>query len=106
MNVVLVCRTCSSLLRLRCRKMRLSRGRLSSHTSGTFHIYRTSWAPCKFDPCPRYSLHVIYRVLDKHRKPLGYIDVAALKTKWEAGEASPVRHSSSSSDSALNLTQN
>lgn len=28
-------------------------------------------------------------VLDKHRKPLGYLDVAALKKKWEAGEASP-----------------
>ncbi|GJE86657.1 cystathionine beta-synthase [Phanerochaete sordida] len=27
-------------------------------------------------------------VLDRHRKPLGYIDVAALKKKWEAGEAS------------------
>ncbi|EKM56932.1 uncharacterized protein PHACADRAFT_254330 [Phanerochaete carnosa HHB-10118-sp] len=28
-------------------------------------------------------------VLDRHRKPLGYIDVAGLKKKWEAGEASP-----------------
>ncbi|KAJ3558888.1 hypothetical protein NM688_g662 [Phlebia brevispora] len=28
-------------------------------------------------------------VLDQHRKPLGYLDVAALKTKWEAGEANP-----------------
>lgn len=31
------------------------------------------------------------RVLDRHRKPLGYLDVAALKGKWEAGQASPVR---------------
>lgn len=30
-------------------------------------------------------------VLDKSRKPIGYIDVAVLKKKWEAGEASPVR---------------
>jgi len=28
-------------------------------------------------------------VLDKDRKPLGYLDVAALKQKWEAGEADP-----------------
>ncbi|EPS97458.1 hypothetical protein FOMPIDRAFT_1025059 [Fomitopsis schrenkii] len=28
-------------------------------------------------------------VLDRHRKPLGYLDVAALKEKWEAGQASP-----------------
>jgi hypothetical protein len=30
-------------------------------------------------------------VLDKQRKPLGYIDVAALKTRYEAGQANPVR---------------
>lgn len=30
------------------------------------------------------------RVLDRKRKLLGYIDVAALKSKWEAGEADPV----------------
>lgn len=29
------------------------------------------------------------RVLDTQRKPLGYIDVAALKSKWEAGQANP-----------------
>ncbi|KAI0711276.1 hypothetical protein C8Q76DRAFT_52741 [Earliella scabrosa] len=28
-------------------------------------------------------------VLDRKRKLLGYIDVAALKAKWEAGEANP-----------------
>ncbi|KAI9063543.1 hypothetical protein FKP32DRAFT_1592231 [Trametes sanguinea] len=28
-------------------------------------------------------------VLDKNRKLLGYIDVAALKAKWEAGKANP-----------------
>ncbi|KXN85571.1 Cystathionine beta-synthase [Leucoagaricus sp. SymC.cos] len=32
-------------------------------------------------------------VLDKNRKPLGYIDVAYLKEKWEAGQADPVRFS-------------
>ena len=33
----------------------------------------------------------LFRVLDRNRKPLGYLDVAALKQKWEAGEANPVR---------------
>ncbi|TFK49450.1 hypothetical protein OE88DRAFT_1633262 [Heliocybe sulcata] len=28
-------------------------------------------------------------VLDRTRNPLGYLDVAALKTKWEAQQASP-----------------
>ncbi|KAI0088838.1 hypothetical protein BDY19DRAFT_150838 [Irpex rosettiformis] len=28
-------------------------------------------------------------VLDKRRKPLGYVDVPSLKTKWEAGQADP-----------------
>ncbi|PCH44905.1 hypothetical protein WOLCODRAFT_77976 [Wolfiporia cocos MD-104 SS10] len=30
-----------------------------------------------------------FPVLDHNRKPLGYLDVAALKGKWEAGEANP-----------------
>jgi hypothetical protein len=36
-------------------------------------------------------------VLDDQRKPLGYIDVAALKARWEAGGADPVSLSSSAS---------
>lgn len=32
-------------------------------------------------------------MLNKNRKPIGYLDVAALKEKWEAGEADPVRTS-------------
>ncbi|KAI0341467.1 hypothetical protein BDW22DRAFT_1332682 [Trametopsis cervina] len=28
-------------------------------------------------------------VLDRQRRPLGYIDVSALKAKWEGGEANP-----------------
>ncbi|KAJ8701379.1 hypothetical protein PTI98_000173 [Pleurotus ostreatus] len=28
-------------------------------------------------------------VLDKNRRPLGYVDVARLKEKWEAGQADP-----------------
>jgi hypothetical protein len=32
-----------------------------------------------------------FSVLNKSRKPIGYLDVAALKRKWEAGEADPVR---------------
>jgi hypothetical protein len=30
-------------------------------------------------------------VLNKSRKPIGYLDVGTLKVKWEAGEADPVR---------------
>ncbi|KAF9561439.1 hypothetical protein CPC08DRAFT_635378 [Agrocybe pediades] len=28
-------------------------------------------------------------VLDRNRRPLGYVDVAKLKQKWEAGQANP-----------------
>ncbi|KAF5362599.1 hypothetical protein D9758_009586 [Tetrapyrgos nigripes] len=28
-------------------------------------------------------------ILDKHRKPLGYVEVASLKEKWEAGQMDP-----------------
>ncbi|KAG6857034.1 hypothetical protein H0H87_010388, partial [Tephrocybe sp. NHM501043] len=28
-------------------------------------------------------------VLDRHRRPVGYVDVAKLKEKWEAGMADP-----------------
>ncbi|KAF5318666.1 hypothetical protein D9619_010761 [Psilocybe cf. subviscida] len=28
-------------------------------------------------------------VLNRNRRPLGYVDVAKLKTQWEAGEANP-----------------
>ncbi|KAG6909914.1 hypothetical protein DXG01_014434 [Tephrocybe rancida] len=28
-------------------------------------------------------------VLDRHRRPVGYVDVANLKEKWEAGKADP-----------------
>ncbi|KAG5637180.1 hypothetical protein H0H81_005479 [Sphagnurus paluster] len=28
-------------------------------------------------------------VLDRHRRPVGYVDVANLKEKWEAGQADP-----------------
>jgi len=28
-------------------------------------------------------------VLDRHRRPVGYVDVAKLKAKWEAGNANP-----------------
>ena len=34
-------------------------------------------------------------VLDKRRRPLGYVDVAKLKKTWEAGGADPVRGSMS-----------
>ncbi|KAG8947161.1 hypothetical protein FRC03_001179 [Tulasnella sp. 419] len=31
----------------------------------------------------------IVSVLSKERKPLGYVDVSALKAKWEANQANP-----------------
>lgn len=31
------------------------------------------------------------RILNRHRRPLGYIDVSALKKRWEKGEINPVR---------------
>jgi hypothetical protein len=31
-----------------------------------------------------------FSVLNKSRKPIGYLDVGALKAKWEAGQADPV----------------
>lgn len=37
------------------------------------------------------DLSSIPSVLDKNRRPLGYVDAAELKTKWQAGLASPVR---------------
>lgn len=30
------------------------------------------------------------RILTEKRKPLGYLDVAGLKAKWEAGQVDPV----------------
>ncbi|ELU40015.1 hypothetical protein AG1IA_05954 [Rhizoctonia solani AG-1 IA] len=35
------------------------------------------------------SMGWVPRVLDSRRKPVGYINVADLKTKWEAGSANP-----------------
>lgn len=40
-------------------------------------------------------------VLDRNRKLLGYIDVAALKTKWEAGNSNPVSEPSLANEVAL-----
>lgn len=41
------------------------------------------------EPSPPFTQFL--SVLDKNRRPLGYIDVAKLKEKWEAGQADPVR---------------
>lgn len=38
-----------------------------------------------------YFNDVAFRVLNWNRRPLGYVDVANLKEKWESGEAKPVR---------------
>ena len=35
-------------------------------------------------------LHATNSVLGKRRNLLGYVDVATLKKKWEAGEVNPV----------------
>lgn len=47
----------------------------------------------------------IPRVLDRRRKPLGYVDVPALKTKWEAGQANPVRTTLRHESSARELNR-
>ena len=39
---------------------------------------------------PHVLLLTVCRVLGTHRKLLGYIEVATLKKKWEAGEVNPV----------------
>ncbi|KAK0446080.1 uncharacterized protein EV420DRAFT_1484230 [Desarmillaria tabescens] len=44
-----------------------------------------------FSHIPRWKLS--YSVLDRDRKPLGYLDVAKLKQEWEAGKANPVQSS-------------
>lgn len=36
------------------------------------------------------SSQYLCRILDQGRRPLGYLDVQALKKKWEAGEANAV----------------
>lgn len=54
--------------------------------------YRKASRPTGPSPIHNVLLLAIRcRVLDRHRKPLGYLDVPALKAKWEAGEAKPVR---------------
>lgn len=40
-------------------------------------------------------------VLDRNRKLLGYIDVAALKAKWEAGNSNPVNEPSLANEMTL-----
>lgn len=58
------------------------------HTSVISLIYRDYTSPFRMS---MIHLPSSRRVLDKNRRPLGYVDVASLKAKWEAGIASPVR---------------
>ena len=47
-----------------------------------------------FPALPVAHIHVaslVYRVLNRNRRPLGYVDVAKLKKVWESGKANPVR---------------
>ena len=63
---------------------------------GTFLIYRESALYFNLDHGSLGLMFGIFtpRVLTDDRKPLGYIDVVALKKKFEAGEANPVCPSS------------
>ena len=40
---------------------------------------------------PGLRLAAVTRILNSHRRPLGYIDVSALKKRWEKGETNTVR---------------
>ena len=53
----------------------------------TSHTYRSSRS---HTPFPGVHFKSRGSVLNSKRRPLGYIDVAALKAKWEAGFADPV----------------
>lgn len=52
----------------------------------TFHIFREELDLLVI----KTGLICAASVLTRERRPLGYIDVAALKAKWEAGQADPV----------------
>lgn len=76
----------SYLLRLLCPKVNLLLGQWSLHMSAISPTYR-EWISICLINC---FLLLQTSVLDKNRKPLGYLDVAALKQKWEAGQLDPV----------------
>lgn len=40
---------------------------------------------------PFAHISLVYSVLNRNRRPLGYVDVAKLKKVWESGKANPVR---------------
>lgn len=55
--------------------------------------YERDFSHIPYD-CPLvsyFSLTLFFRVLNLNRRPLGYVDVARLKQKWESCEAKPVR---------------
>lgn len=55
--------------------------------SRTFRTSPIDWFCPAVTGCLNLNIH---SVLGKNRHPLGYVDVAQLKQKWEAGEANPV----------------
>lgn len=74
------------LLHFPCRFLSRYHRPSSLRTSAISRIYRT-WSP--------KSVQIVYlgstvSVLDRRRRPVGYVDVATLKEKWEANEADPV----------------
>lgn len=55
-----------------------------------FHISRMSAINRVFHSGNTHEVVTSRSVLDRNRRPLGYLDVAQLKAKWEAGQANPV----------------
>lgn len=66
------------------------RGPLSWHTIATFLTSRE----CSLVAIANVPNQPFNSVLDRHRRPLGYVDVSTLKEHWERGNADPVRTSS------------
>lgn len=66
-----------------------SRAQSSLHTSVISLTYR-NYAVSAFYTTPPTDWLSSRSVLDKLKRPLGYVDAAELKAKWQAGYAKPV----------------
>ena len=88
-GVVQMFRICNYHLLSHCQKPRLLLAPLSSPMTAISRTYRQHI----ISPILLWRLlsELYYSILSKQRKPVGYIDVAKLKAKWEADEANPVR---------------
>ncbi|KAF7974863.1 hypothetical protein HWV62_11111 [Athelia sp. TMB] len=86
-TVVLSWRICNFRQLLPSLEKKRSEQRLNSRTTETSRTYRES------NLCEYLQMLIEHgkppRVLTENRRPLGYIDVASLKSKWEAGQANP-----------------